>query len=220
MGAHVLVVDDDPAERRHIEQILLSQGHSVEAVGGGEAALKRLEKSDAQPISAMILDLVMPDLDGMAVLERLAAAFVQLPVIVQAAPGSSRCRRRRAPAGAFDFTVKPASPGAHEGIACERAEAFSTRSGKSSASDNRPVGRALVLAISSRARRRCSASAQLTERAARSSLPVLIEGERGVGKELLAHALHGSSVRRGAALRDGALWRLRRGQGRSGALRR
>jgi CheY-like chemotaxis protein len=61
MAVHVLVVDDDPAERRHIEEILRSQGHTVEGVASGEAALRRLLKADPIPVSAMILDLVMPE---------------------------------------------------------------------------------------------------------------------------------------------------------------
>jgi len=197
MGAHVLVVDDDPAERRHIEQILLSQGHSFEAVSGGEAALKRLEKPEAQPISAMILDLVMPDLDGMAVLERLARRSLRLPVIVQTAPGGIDAGAAALRAGAFDFTEKPSTP--------ERVKASLANALRLSALEAEMrrmlLSQSGTLGIGDLVTRSASMQRvrQVTERAARSSIPVLIEGERGVGKELLAHVLHGSSARRGRA---------------------
>jgi DNA-binding NtrC family response regulator len=197
MGAHVLVVDDDPAERRHIEQILVSQGHSVEAVGGGEAALKRLEKSEAQPISAVILDLVMPDLDGMAVLERLQRRAVRLPVIVQAAPGHGDAGAAALRAGAFDFTVKPSTP---ERVKASLANALRLSALESEIKRIRQ-SKSSALSVGDLVTRSASMQRvrQLTERAARSSLPVLIEGERGVGKELLARVLHGSGVRRSRA---------------------
>ena len=197
MGAHVLVVDDDPAERRHIEQILLSQGHSVEAVGGGEAALKRLEKSEAQPISAVILDLVMPDLDGMAVLERIQRRAVKLPVIVQAAPGRLDAGAAALRAGAFDFTVKPSTP---ERVRASLANALRLSALESEIKrirQSKPGALGIGdLVTRSGAMQRVR---QLVERGARSSLPVLIEGERGVGKENLAQVLHRTSARRSRA---------------------
>jgi DNA-binding NtrC family response regulator len=197
MGAHVLVVDDDPAERRHIEQILVSQGHSVESVGGGEAALKRLEKSEAQPISAVILDLVMPDVDGMAVLERIQRRSLRLPVIVQAAPGRGDAGAAALRAGAFDFTVKPCAP---ERVRASLANALRLSALESEIKriqDGKSVAHGIDdLITRSGAMQRVR---NLVERAARSSLPVLIEGERGVGKELLAQVLHSSSVRRNRA---------------------
>jgi DNA-binding NtrC family response regulator len=194
MAAHVLVVDDDPAERRHIEEILGSLGHSVEGAAGGEAALKRLTAFDATPISAIILDLVMPDIDGMAVLERLARHSLSVPVIVQAASGGSDSGAAAIRAGALDFLVKPATPervkislqnalkiGALEG---EILRMRLSRSGTLGLGD---------IVMHSSAMERVN---RLALRAARSPIPVLIEGEPGVGKELLARAIHGSSARK------------------------
>ncbi len=194
MAVHVLVVDDDPAERSHIEEILKSQGHSVEGVANGEAALARLVRADPTPVSAMILDLVMPEMDGMAVLERLSRHALSVPVIVQTAAGGADNGASALRAGAVDFLVKPATPervrvsllnalkiGALEG---EVLRMRLSRSGALSLGD---------IVMHSPAMERVS---QLALRAARSSIPVLIEGERGVGKELLAHAIHGSSPRK------------------------
>ena len=194
MAAHVLVVDDDAAERHHIEAILKSQGHFVESMSGGEAALERLAKPNTAPISAMILDLVMPDLDGMAVLERLKRQAVRFPVIVQTEAGRDASESALR-AGAFDFLVKPAS--------AERVKASLANALKISALESEiqriRVSRADTLGLgdiiaSSPAMERVR---RLCERAARSAIPVLIEGDKGVGKEVLARAIHGSSQRRG-----------------------
>ncbi len=194
MAAYVLIVDDDPAECRHIEEIVRSQGHLAESVASGGAALERLARRDAPPVSAVILDLVMPDLDGMAVMEQLARASIAVPVIVQATPGGADAGVTAMRAGAFDFLVKPASPervraslvnalrlGALEG------EVLRMRLGQSGTLGLRDI----VMQAPSMERVH-----RLAERAARSPIAVLIEGERGVGKELIARAIHGSGPRR------------------------
>ena len=81
----------------------------AKSAAGGEAALERLGRTDAPAISAMILDLVMPDLDGMAVLERLARLNVSLPVIVQTTANGADAALSAMRAGAFDFLTGPAS---------------------------------------------------------------------------------------------------------------
>jgi DNA-binding NtrC family response regulator len=84
MASRVLIVDDDPVECRLLQEIVAAEGY---AAAGGEAALARLGRADAPPIALAILDLVMPDLDGMAVLERLRRQAIFIPVIVRATAG-------------------------------------------------------------------------------------------------------------------------------------
>ncbi len=195
MAAHVLVVDDDPIERRRIEDILKKQGHTVESAASGEAALARVEESKAAPISAMILDLVMPDLDGMAVLERLSRRASAVPVIAQTSPGGIDAGASAMRIGALDFLVKPAEP---ERIRASLANALKVSALEQEVLKMR-LGRSGTLGLDDIAMRSPSMERvrQLAERAARSSIPVLIEGERGVGKEFLARAIHASSARRG-----------------------
>ncbi|HVY61609.1 MAG TPA: response regulator, partial [Planctomycetota bacterium] len=185
-----MIVDDDPAARRHIEGILRDQGHSVEGVGSGEAALARLARADAAAISAMILDLVMPEMDGMTVLQRLTHHALSVPVIVQTAPGGADLGASAIRAGASDFLVKPATP---ERVKVSllnalKMGALETEILRMRLSRSGAVGLGDV-AMRSPAMERVN---QLAARAARSMIPVLIEGERGVGKELLARAIHGS----------------------------
>jgi DNA-binding NtrC family response regulator len=194
MAAHVLVVDDDLAERRHIEDILRDQGHSAESAGSGGEALARLAKTDAPLISAVILDLVMPDLDGMAVLERLSRYPHPVPVIVQAAPGGADAGAAAMRAGALDYLVKPAAPGRVRVSLANalRIGALESEILRMRRSQSGTLGlRNIVMHSPSMERVN-----RLGERAARSSIPVLVEGERGVGKELLARAIHGSGARR------------------------
>jgi DNA-binding NtrC family response regulator len=194
MAAYVLIVDDDPAECRHVEEIVRSQGHLAESVLSGEAALTRLGRADAPPVSAVILDLVMPDLDGMAVLERLARYSFTVPVIVQTAAGGADAGAAAMRAGAFDFLVKPASS--------ERVRVSLANALRIAALENEILRMRLTRTGALGLRDIVTRSAsmervhRLAERAARSATPVLIEGERGVGKELLARAIHASSPRR------------------------
>ena len=71
MAALILVVDDDPIQRRLLEAMGRRFGYDVETIDSGEGAIARLEASDRPPPGLVILDLVMPDLDGMGVLARM-----------------------------------------------------------------------------------------------------------------------------------------------------
>ena len=86
MAETVLVVDDDPVQRRLLEGMATRFGYEVVTVEGGDAAVAALTAPDAR-IDCMVLDLVMPDLDGYGVLARMREAGVNVPVIVQTAHG-------------------------------------------------------------------------------------------------------------------------------------
>ncbi len=107
MIARVLVVDDDPVQRRLIEAMLRRLGHEPLAADGGEAALRRLSDGHAVPVDCVVLDLTMPGLDGMSVLGRLRALGIETPVIVQTVHGSVDAAVAAVRAGACDFVVQP-----------------------------------------------------------------------------------------------------------------
>ena len=110
MAQLILVVDDDPAQRRILEHSIQRFGYRVATADGGEAALQVLDGPNGGDVAAMILDLVMPDVDGMTVLERMRPAHARLPVIVQTAHGGIDTVVAAMRAGADDFVVKPVSP--------------------------------------------------------------------------------------------------------------
>jgi DNA-binding NtrC family response regulator len=194
MHHRVLIVDDDPVQRRLLEALACKLGYLPETAEGGEQALAILERASGAAVDVMILDLVMPNLDGMAVLERMQALPAPPPVIIQTSQSGIDTAVSALRAGAFDFLVKPATPervrvsianalkvGALEG---EIARMRRWRSGTLTFRD--------VLSRAPSMQR----VVELGARAARSSIPVLLEGEPGVGKQLFARAIQGSSTRR------------------------
>jgi len=104
----VLIVDDDPVQRRLLETMVQRLGYRALTADSGDAALRRLLGGDAPRIDCVVLDLVMPDLDGLGMLARLREAGADLPVIVQTAHGGIDNVVSAMRAGACDFVVKPA----------------------------------------------------------------------------------------------------------------
>src|SRR5215467_13764101 len=105
----VLIVDDDPAQRRILEETIRQLGFETKCAQGGEQALQILSGQERGAIALMLLDLVMPGMDGMEVLKRVAAGPSSPPIIVQTAHGSIDAAIMAMRAGAVDFVVKPTS---------------------------------------------------------------------------------------------------------------
>ena len=114
----VLIVDDDPAQRRILEETIRQLGFETRCAQGGEQALQILDSADRAAIALVLLDLVMPGMDGIEVLRRVAAKPGRPPIIVQTAHGSIDAAITAMRAGAVDFVVKPSSP---ERLEFERA---------------------------------------------------------------------------------------------------
>ena len=187
----VLIVDDDPAERRSLENLVARCGHGSVSAESGEAALALLE-DPAAGFAAVILDLVMPDLDGMAVLGRLRGRVGVPPVIVHASPGGIDTVRSAIRAGAHDFIVRPAGI---ERISVALGNALRFRSMQRAVLDRPrgPVSGGLDAATtgSSSMRR----TLDLALRAAKTGLPVLLTGEAGAGKRRLSESIHAAGDR-------------------------
>src|SRR6266567_4271764 len=107
MAASILIADYDAVARRLVENMVQKCGYETVVVDSGDAAIARLTAPDAQPIDAVILDLVMPGLDGMGVLAKIREAGLTVPVIVQTAHGGIDNVISAMRAGAADFVVKP-----------------------------------------------------------------------------------------------------------------
>jgi DNA-binding NtrC family response regulator len=195
MTTTVLIVDDDPVQRRLAEAMVRRLGFEAVVAEGGEAGLSLLRTPDPG-IDVVLLDLVMPGgLDGLGVLAEMRRSALDTPVIVQTANGSIDAVVAAMRAGAVDFVVKPAGAERlqvsiknalqvdqlQDEIRRMRRRATGSLSFKDLTSKSPDMGRVIRLA----------------ERAAKSNIPVLIEGESGVGKEVLARAIQGSGERRG-----------------------
>src|SRR5712691_1385155 len=101
-----LIVADDPVQRRLIENMVRRVGYDAIVADGGVAAIKRLFDGAGPRIDCVVLDLVMPDLDGLGVLAELREAGLTIPVIVQTAHGGIDNVISAMRAGAVDFAVK------------------------------------------------------------------------------------------------------------------
>src|SRR5258708_19791834 len=85
MAASILIVDDDAVARRLVENMVQKCGYETVVVESGDAAIAMLTAPDAPALDAVVLDLVMPGLDGMGVLAKIREASLNIPVIVQTA---------------------------------------------------------------------------------------------------------------------------------------
>src|SRR5438045_203667 len=108
MAASILIADDDAVQRRLLDNMLQKCGYETIVVDSGDAAIAALMTADAPAIDAVVLDLVMPGLDGMGVLIKIREAGLNIPVIVQTAHGGIDNVVSPMRAGAQDFVVKPA----------------------------------------------------------------------------------------------------------------
>src|SRR4029450_10378404 len=108
MAATILIADDDAVQRRLVENMVQKCGYEPLVAESGDAAVELLTAPDAQAIDAVVLDLVMPGLDGLGVLAKMREAGVNVPVIVQTAHGGIDNVVSAMRAGAQDFVVQPA----------------------------------------------------------------------------------------------------------------
>ena len=197
MTSTILIVDDDPVQRRLLEATVKRFGYHVEVVDGGEAAVARLETPHQTGIDLMILDLVMPDLDGMGVLAHLRKNKISVPVIAQTAHGSIETVISAMRAGAVDFVVKPVGAERLQ-ISIKNALKLDALEDEVRMMKQKASGALTFKDIVTRSPD-MDRVIRLGERAAKSNIPVLIEGESGVGKEVIARAIQGASDRRGKA---------------------
>jgi DNA-binding NtrC family response regulator len=194
MAATILIADDDAVQRRLVENMVQKCGYEPLVVESGDAALALLTASDAPAIDAVVLDLVMPGLDGLGVLAKMRDAGLNIPVIVQTAHGGIDNVVSAMRAGAQDFVVKPAG---FERLQVSLRNALNTSAlkGELQRIKHSREGRLTFADIITRSETMAGVL-RTAQKAAASSIPVLIEGESGVGKELFARAIHGSSERK------------------------
>lgn len=194
MSTTVLIIDDDPVQRRLAEAMVRRLGFEPRIAENGHDGLNLLRGGGN--VDVVLLDLVMPGgMDGLSVLSEMRKSGIDTPVIVQTSNGSIDAVVNAMRAGAVDFVVKPAGAERlqvsiknalrvdqlEEEVRRMRRRASGALGFKDLASKSPDMERVIRLA----------------ERAAKSNIPVLIEGESGVGKEVLARAIQGSGDRRG-----------------------
>ncbi|MBI3400012.1 MAG: sigma-54-dependent Fis family transcriptional regulator [Acidobacteria bacterium] len=191
MKPTILIVDDEPGVRTALSGVLRDEGYAVEAVSSGEACLERLTRG---PVDLIVLDVWLPGMDGLATLARLRERQMDVQVVLISGHGNIESAVRAIKMGAFDFVEKPLSL---EKTVLVVRNALNQRRLEA---ENRAL-RARVDRQQSRVGE-SYAMRQLREQvamAAPTNGRVLIYGENGTGKELVARTVHQLSRRRAAA---------------------
>jgi len=193
MAKTVLVVDDDPTQRRLIQAVLEREGFAVVHSENGDDAIQRLMSGAA--VDVVLLDLIMPGMSGQDTLAEMRARGFNQPVIVVTATGGIETVVQAMQAGAVDFFVKPAAP-ERILVSIRNALNLGALKGEVDRLKKRATGRATFADLIGSSPPMMMVK-RLGERGAKSGIPILITGESGVGKEVIARAVHGSSDRAG-----------------------
>ena len=197
MASRVLIVEDEPAQRRILEEMVKRFGFDVTTADSGIRALESLRGPQGGTFELIVLDLMMPEMDGIEFLEKLQGVRGDVPVIVQTSQGSIETVIKAMRAGADDFVVKPISP--------ERLKVSIQNLLKVNALTeevkrlNKKVSGSLTFADLIASSPGMANVIRLGKRGAASTIAMLIEGESGVGKEMIARAIQGESDRAGRA---------------------
>ncbi len=184
MPQSIFLVDDDPTQRRLMEAVLGRQGYKVLSASGGREAISFIDAGRSGDMSVMLLDLVMPEVDGFAVLEHVKRVLPGLPVIVLTAQGRIDTVVNAMRSGAADFVVKPASP-ERLLVSIQNAMKLNTLAGEVQRLKRRQNGQLSFDDLIAKAPS-MQQVIRLGRRAGASNIPILIEGESGSGKELIA----------------------------------
>ncbi|MCC6586627.1 MAG: sigma-54-dependent Fis family transcriptional regulator [Bryobacterales bacterium] len=191
----ILVVEDEPEVRSYIEVLLRCQGYNVQNTENGEEALEYLDNFGSN-VSLVLMDVVMPRKNGLATLQQLRRSHKNLPVVMLSGASSTPTIVEAMKGGASDFLAKPVS---HTELveAIEKALSaspvytapFPEAAGKGSSPRNGSAGQSFLGGAWMRR------MTPYLKQIGASDAPVLIQGETGAGKELVAGFLHTNSSR-------------------------
>jgi len=187
MAATVLIVDDEKNIQLTLARALSMDGYGVETASGGREAL---EKIAALPVDAVVMDVRMPDLDGLAVLDKARQTRSDLPVIIMSGHGSIETVRQAFKLGAFDYLEKPITEKEKLLVAVRNALALRSLAEENAALRREAGPTEMVGSGPAMQKLR-----DTIRRAAPSEGRVLVTGENGTGKELVARAIHALSRR-------------------------
>ena len=186
----ILIVDDEPGVRTALSGVLRDEGYDVDAADSGEAALERLSR---QSYDVVVLDIWLPGMDGLATLARMRERQIESQVVIISGHGNVESAVRAIKMGAFDFVEKPLSLEktvlvVRNALRQQRLEAENQALRAKVDAQHTMVGESYAMV---KLREQVAMAAPTNGR-------VLIFGENGTGKELVARNIHETSRRRTA----------------------
>jgi two-component system, NtrC family, nitrogen regulation response regulator NtrX len=191
MTPTILIVDDEPGVRTALAGVLRDEGYAVEAAASGEACLERVSRGG---IDLILLDVWLPGLDGLATLARLRERQVDAQVVLISGHGNIESAVRAIKLGAFDFVEKPLS--LEKTVLVVRNALRQRRLEAENRALRARVDRQYTMVGESYAVRQLREQVAM---AAPTNGRVLVYGENGTGKELVARTIHAQSRRRAAS---------------------
>jgi DNA-binding NtrC family response regulator len=185
--AQILVVDDEPSILTTLQKALTLEGYAVDVAGGVKVAEEKLKK---RTYELCLFDVTLPDGDGIDLLQRIRTAKVETPVIMMSGHATIDTAVRATRLGALNFLEKPLNTDAllisvETALRLDRAEAEARALRQATGATGDLVGQSHAI----------KKLVEQIGRAAKSGANVLVTGERGTGKELVARAIHDMSPR-------------------------
>ncbi len=189
----LMLVDDEPAQTRLVTALAARAGWRTLGATDADSALETLETRDGMLLDAILIDQAMPGGDTTALISKIRELRPDLPILMLTALSSVEVAVDAMRAGATDFLAKPIAPdrllAALDGAVSAKSLAGELRPLTEKIST--PLGFGEIVGSNAEFR----AALAVAAKAARARIPVLIEGESGVGKEVVADAIHAASPR-------------------------
>jgi DNA-binding NtrC family response regulator len=188
MKANILIIDDDPAIRRALSDRMKFWGHAVTEAKDGDSALETVAQKE---FDLILLDLKMPGLSGMEVLKRMRENEVGADIVVITAHGSVELAVEAVRAGASDFLLKPVDFDIIQGVVDRSIRGRQLERVNRALIDQTEIKGGFLVGSSGK----MSELAETAARVAKSNATILLTGESGSGKQVLAEFIHKQSDR-------------------------
>ncbi|WP_340265531.1 sigma-54-dependent transcriptional regulator [Sphingobium mellinum] len=194
----LMLIDDEPAQRRLVSALAARAGWRTIFANDGDTAIATLGTQDGMRLDAVVLDQWSPDYDSASLIRELRSRRPALPILILTAHNSVAIAVEAMRAGASDYLAKPIAP---ERLLAALNATLSPEHGRG---ELRPLTEKISAALSFEdivgAAPQFRAALAIAAKAARARVPVLIEGESGVGKDVIARAIHAASPRHKQAM--------------------